>query len=103
MPSGSGSGACGPDEGSGLTYALNLQDATAVIDNNLSNSVTTPTGGVITLQASDRFRGAGAGIPADVIAIRKNGGMHVITPGDNYTTPINTNSGYKTFWYVEGE
>jgi type IV pilus assembly protein PilY1 len=102
-PSGSGLNACGPDEGSGLTYALSLQDATAVIDNNLSNSVSTPTGDVINLQSGDRFRDAGAGIPADVIAIRKNGGLHVITPGDNYTTPIKTNSGYKTFWYVEGD
>ncbi|MGD8785174.1 MAG: hypothetical protein PVG75_12100, partial [Thioalkalispiraceae bacterium] len=91
------------DEGSGLTYALNLQDATAVIDNNLSNSVSTPTGDVLVLQSGDRYRDAGAGIPADVIAIRKDGGLHVITPGDNYTTPINTNSGYKTFWYVQGE
>jgi hypothetical protein len=82
---------------------LNLQDATAVIDNNLSNSVSTPTGDVLVLQSGDRYRDAGAGIPADVIAIRKDGGLHVITPGDNYTTPINTNSGYKTFWYVQGE
>lgn len=102
-PSGTGSNSCGPDEGSGLTYALNLQDATAVIDNNLSNSVTGASGEVIELQASDRFRDAGAGIPADVIAIRKGGSLHAITPGDNYTTPIKTNSGYKTFWYVEGE
>jgi type IV pilus assembly protein PilY1 len=102
-PTGSGSGACGPDEGSGLTYTLNLQDATAVLNNNLSNSVSTPTGDVLILQAEDRFSDAGAGIPADVIAIRKNGGLHAITPGDNYTTPIDTNAGYKTFWYVEGD
>jgi len=102
-PTGSGSGACGPDEGSGLTYTLNLQDATAVLNNNLSNSVSTPTGDVLILQAEDRYSDAGAGIPADVIAIRKNGGLHAITPGDNYTTPIDTNAGYKTFWYVEGD
>ncbi len=94
---------CGPEEGSGLTYVVNLQDATAVYDFDLTNSATDASGEVQTLQVEDRYRTAGAGIPADVIAIRKDGQLHAITPGDNYTTSISGNAGWKTFWYTEGE
>ena len=104
MPPGSSAATlCGPDEGSGLIYALNLHDATAAVDYNLSNSGTDPNGNVVPLQSGDRFKGAGAGIPADVIAIRKNGQNYALPPGENYPPPVNSESGSKTYWYVEGE
>ncbi len=102
-PGSSPSTTCGPDEGSGLTYALNLQNATAAINNNLANSITSPTGDVLTLQSGDRFKGAGAGIPADVIAIRKGGKTYALPPGENYPPVVDQDAGSKTYWYVEGE
>jgi len=94
---------CGPDEGSGAIYSVNLHDGSAAVDNDLSNSVTTPAGGVITLQKGDRAKAAGAGIPADVIAIRKGGQTYALPPGQNYPTAVNLDAGSKTYWYVEGE
>jgi type IV pilus assembly protein PilY1 len=94
---------CGPVEGGGSTYAVNLQDATPAFDWDLTNTFTDSAGDVQTMAASDRYREAGAGIPADVIAIRKGGLLQAVTPGDNYTTTVSQNAGWKTFWYTEGD
>lgn len=96
-------GICAPREGDGVLYAVDLYTAGAVFDWDLTNTIYDGAGNEVTMHKTDRYRNAGHGIPSDPIAIRKNGQMHVITPGDNYTTTMNMNSGYKTFWYVEGE
>jgi len=94
---------CGPIEGGGSTYAVNLQDATPAFDWDLTNSFVDGNGVTQVMGVTDRYRQAGAGIPADVIAIRKGGLLQAVTPGDNYTTTISGNAGWKTFWYTEGD
>jgi len=97
------SGTCKPLEGDGSIYAVNLQDGGAAFNWDLTNTTTSPTGDALELGATDRYMHAGSGIPADVIVIRKDGKLQAILPGQNYTKDVNTNSGYKTFWYVDGE
>lgn len=99
----SSSGLCEPSEGDGSVYAVDLYTAAAVFDWDLTNTTYDANGEELTLHKTDRYRKAGHGIPSDPIAITKNGEMHIITPGDNYTTTMDMASGYKTFWYVEGE
>lgn len=95
---------CEPQEGTGLIYAVNLQDGTAAYNWDLTNTTTnTSTGDVAELAESDRYMKSGDGIPADVIVIRKDGNLQAILPGQNYTKDVSSNSGFKTFWYIDGE
>ena len=102
-PGASPSTLCGPDEGSGLNYAVNLQDATAVFNFNLSNAVVGGSGEVIELQGSDRFYSSGAGIPSDPIVISKDGYNYVQSSGDPNLHKASSSAGNRTYWYVEGE
>ncbi len=88
---------CGPSEGSGLLYCLNLQDASAKCNFDLSNAVTNANGDVIEMQASDRFRYTGTGIPADVIVISKGGKNIIVPPGG--LMPVEVKTRWRTFWY----
>lgn len=102
-PDTTSTGTCSPSEGTGLKYAVNLQDATAAYNWDLTNSTTDATGNIIDLGSTDRFSPTGVGIPSDIISIRKSGSIQVLTPGDNYLLQVKGNTGYKTFWYTENE
>ncbi len=96
-PDTSGSTTCGPSEGTGLLYALNLKDASAALNFDQSNSVTNMAGDVIELQAGDRFRYTGAGIPADAIIISKGGKNIIVVPGGLLEGPAKPPR--RTYWY----
>jgi len=102
-PNTSTSTLCGPDEGSGLNYAVNLHDATAVFNLDLSNAVVGPSGEVVELQSGDRFYSAGAGIPSDPIVITKDGYNYVQSSGDPRLRAASALFANRTYWYVEGE
>jgi type IV pilus assembly protein PilY1 len=99
----SNAGSCGPAEGGGLSYAVHLADATPVYNWDLTNTTTSATGEIIELGATDRFHYAGSGIPSDVIAIRKDGNILVMSPGENVPTVHKEHATTKTYWYIEGE
>lgn len=94
---------CGPDEGSGLNYAVSLHNATAVFNLDLSNATYGPSGEVIELQIGDRFYSAGAGIPSDPIVITKDGNNYVQSSGDPYLRNASSLFANRTYWYIEGE
>jgi len=94
---------CDPLEGNGSIYGVNLQDATAVYNWDKTNTTTDSAGNVVELGTTDRYMHSGDGIPADVIVVRKGGENQAILPGQNYTQNVSSNSGYKTFWYTDGE
>lgn len=99
---------CDPSEGKSYEYALNLQNATAVLNNDLSNSVTTPTGETLDLQSSDRFRSAGSGIASDIVLITKynslTGNSDILKIGhDGSVDNLGANRGKRTFWYKRKE
>jgi Tfp pilus tip-associated adhesin PilY1 len=94
---------CGPDEGSGLNYAVSLHDASAPFDYNLSNSVIGPNGELIQLQKGDRYYSAGAGIPSDPIVITKDGNNYIQASGDPYLHNASSLFANRTYWYIEGE
>lgn len=99
---------CDPSEGKSYEYALNLQNASAVLNNDLSNSVTTTTGDTVDLQLTDRYRSAGSGIASDVVLITKynslTGNSEVLKIGHDGTVDnLGANRGKRTFWYKRKE
>lgn len=100
-PDSSSGTTCGPSEGTGLLYALKLQDASAAYNFDLSNAAVNAAGDVVEIQAGDRFRYTGAGIPADVIVISKGGKNIVVPPGG--LLPVEVKSRWRTYWYQRKE
>ncbi|MDX1443224.1 MAG: PilC/PilY family type IV pilus protein [Gammaproteobacteria bacterium] len=92
---------CGPSEGEGLLYAVNLADATSVKNWNEYNDSDEDGDGVFEeiLDASDRTTElASAGIPADVVAFTKDGQTRVLPP-DLRVRDHGTGNLIRTFWY----
>lgn len=92
---------CGPSEGEGLLYALNLADATAVKNWNEYNDSDQDGDDVFeeVLDSSDRTTElASAGIPADVVAFTTDGQTRVLPP-DLRVRDHGTGNLIRTFWY----
>ena len=88
---------CGPQEGSGLLYAVNLANATSVTNFNVTRDG--GTGG-----SGTRFSElASAGIPAEVVGVSFGGQAYVLPPDLNLEA-IQASTRWRTFWYqVEGD
>lgn len=85
---------CGPSEGSGLLYAVNLQTGRAALNYNTSDDSTAGDG-----SASDRYKElSSAGIPADVVGVSLDGQAYVLPP-DLGPEKANASSRWRTFWY----
>lgn len=93
IPPGSGISGCNLSEGTGLLYAVSLQDGTAVEDFDAGNNGN-PSGQY--LFNSDRSTQLNSpGIPAEVTSI---GGGKLLQP-DLQIRDTKSKAGYKTFWY----
>lgn len=89
---------CGPSEGSGLLYAINLGDGTAVKNYNTSDDADEGE-----QSTSDRFTDLGsAGIPADVVGINFDGKAYVLPP-DLKPKDAGADTRWRTFWYETEE
>lgn len=93
-PDASAEGTCGPAEGQGWVYHLDLHTAAAVMDYDTSNSVQVGDE-IIDLQRSDRKKRAGYGIPGEVISA---GDDHVLD-GSGDPTKVPVSSAWRTYWY----
>ncbi len=92
--SNTGSGSCSLQEGSGLTYEVNLLTAGAEEDFDPSNDTATQK-----YFKSDRYIPlASAGIPSEPVAL---GGGQVLWPDLSFHK-ANVKLGYRTYWYDRG-
>jgi type IV pilus assembly protein PilY1 len=92
---GTGANTCGPDEGSGIAYALDINDASAVINFNTTNTEFDNNGEVVTeLQVEDRIIDLGPGIPAEPVYVGQDS---VLMPPS--IVGVNVRLNYKTFWF----
>jgi type IV pilus assembly protein PilY1 len=83
---------CGPQEGKGLLYAVNLADATSVTNFNVTRDG--GTGGSGTRYSEL----ASAGIPAEVVGVSFGGQAYVLPPDLNLEA-IQASTRWRTFWY----
>ncbi|MGR8919699.1 MAG: pilus assembly protein [Gammaproteobacteria bacterium] len=86
------SGTCGLSEGTGLQYAVSLQDATAIYNYDLSND-----GSGLTLDRSDKL--ASGGIPVEVVPV---GDDYVLVQGQEAgqnIQKVNASTSWRTYWY----
>jgi len=92
---GTGANTCGPDEGSGIAYALDINDASAVINFNTTNTEFDENGELITeLQVEDRIVDLGPGIPAEPVYVGQDS---ILMPPS--IVGVNVRLNYKTFWF----
>lgn len=87
---------CGPSEGSGLFYAVNLADATVSKNFNIardSQDASTNTTRYTILSS--------AGIPADVVGVTLDGQAYVLPP-DLKLSKVDASTRWRTFWYEVG-
>lgn len=87
IPAGSSTETCNLKEGGGLLYAVNLQDATAVLNLDSSTSGLTKADRTTALTSG--------GIPAEVVSL---GDGKLLRP-DLSILDTGTKTGYKSFWY----
>lgn len=84
---------CGPSEGSGLLYAVNLLTGKAANNYNTADDSSGES------SASDRYKElSSAGIPADVVGITLDGQAYVLPP-DLGPEKANARTRWRTFWY----
>jgi type IV pilus assembly protein PilY1 len=97
MPQASGSAsACSPSEGAGRLYAVNLQDATAVINYDTSDDDPSEPGVPSTI--SDRsVELRSGGIPAEVVSIPPN---KILRP-DLQIDDVDATTRWRTFWNLQ--
>lgn len=84
---------CGPSEGKGAFYAINLADATLSTNFNIARDgqdASTNTGRYTEL--------ASAGIPADVVGVSLDGQAYVLPP-DLKLGKVESSTRWRTFWY----
>lgn len=85
---------CGPSEGSGLLYAVDLATGLPKLNYNSSDD----TGGENTT-AEDRYKELDSGgIPADVVGINLDGQAYVLPP-DLTPEKVDAATRWRTFWY----
>ena len=90
---GSEAATCGPSEGKGAFYAVNLADATLSTNFNIARDgqdASTNTGRYTEL--------ASAGIPADVVGVSLDGQAYVLPP-DLKLGKVESSTRWRTFWY----
>jgi len=84
---------CGPTEGQGAFYALNLTDATISKNFNIARDGQDPS------TSTSRYTElASAGIPADVVGVSLDGQAYVLPP-DLKLTKVDASTRWRTFWY----
>ncbi|HEX6929964.1 MAG TPA: PilC/PilY family type IV pilus protein, partial [Gammaproteobacteria bacterium] len=85
---------CGPDEGAGALYAVNLLNGKAALNYNSTDDNEEGTE-----SASDRYKKlSSAGIPADVVSVTVDGQAHVLPP-DLSPEDVDAATRWRTFWY----
>lgn len=85
---------CGPSEGSGLLYAVNLADGTPALNYNTADDSESGE-----QSESDRYKELdSAGIPADVVGINMDGKAYVLPP-DLQPEEASAATRWRTFWY----
>jgi type IV pilus assembly protein PilY1 len=90
---------CGPQEGKGLLYAIDLADATPVTNFNVSRDSVQSSES----DATDRYSVlASAGIPADVVTVSLGGQTYVLPP-DLKPSDVEASTRWRTFWYQVDE
>jgi type IV pilus assembly protein PilY1 len=95
---------CTPSEGEGMLYAVNLQDASAVINFSTVDSYTLPDGTIQEITTADRNRKAGVGIAPEVVVIGSNNKGDTLLKTPNGVLKVTNKTRYRTFWYqVEEE
>jgi type IV pilus assembly protein PilY1 len=84
---------CGPSEGKGAFYAVNLGDAT------LSNNFNIARDGQDASTNTSRYTElSSAGIPADVVGVSLDGQAYVLPP-DLKLGKVESSTRWRTFWY----
>ena len=92
----SGASACAPSEGAGRLYAVNLQNAFAVINYDTSDDDPSAPGEPSTI--SDRsVELRSGGIPAEVVSIPPN---KILRP-DLQIDEVDVNTRWRTFWHLQ--
>jgi type IV pilus assembly protein PilY1 len=95
---------CTPSEGEGMLYAVNLQDASAVINFSTVDSYTLPDGTIQEITTADRNRKAGVGIAPEIVVIGSNKKGDTLLKTPNGVLKVTDKTRYRTFWYqVEEE
>ena len=92
----SSASACSPSEGAGRLYAVNLQDATAVINYDTSDDDPSAPGEPSTV-ADRSIELRSGGIPAEVVSIPPN---KILRP-DLQIDDVDVNTRWRTFWNLQ--
>lgn len=90
---------CTPSEGDGMLYAVNLQDASAVINFSTVDSYTLPDGTIQEITTADRNRKAGVGIAPEIVVIGSNKKGETLLKTPNGVLKVTNKTRYRTFWY----
>lgn len=90
--SGAAATACSGSEGTGRVFAVNVYNASAVLDFNDSGSLST----------ADRFQTLGGGIPSEVVPVFQEEGVTILVGTSAGARSVQTGIGLpreRTFWY----
>jgi type IV pilus assembly protein PilY1 len=87
---------CGPSEGKGAFYALNLLDGTVSTNFNIARD-----GQDASTNTSRYTELSSAGIPADVVGVSLDGQAYVLPP-DLKLSKVEASTRWRTFWYEVG-
>lgn len=106
-----GGNSCGPSEGTGYAYSIDLDDATAVFNYDTTNDITAPpstTGTVNDATNTELFTGdrrrsmKSGGIPSDPVFVRYHG-VECIMSTDFECQQDGKKAAWRTYWYLQEE